>query len=515
MRLHALRAAWAPLIIALAWLLAGAWARPLAVPDEGRYVGVAWGMLVSGDWVVPRLDGLPYFHKPPLFYWLTAASIAVFGPHEWAARAAPLAGAALATAAAWLFARRWLGERDARLALLALATQPLFYIGGQFANLDMLVAGCIGATILAFAHAALLQDDGHPARAALAAGYLCAALGLLAKGLIGFVLPALVLAAWLLLRRRPRAILRLLWAPGVALFLAVAAPWFLAMQDRYPEFFHYFFVVQHFGRYTGAGFNNPQPAWFFPAVLLVLALPWSGWLLAGLRGAPAASAVERSVRQLLWTWLVVIVAFFSLPASKLVGYILPATLPLALLAARACRDRRPRWWIASAAVGAAICVGAVAAFTARNPDSAREVARALRHQAEPEATIVFADGYPFDVPFYARLRGPAVVVDKWDPKEIAARDNWRRELADAGRFDPDAASRLLLTPERAGQLACGSGAVWVIGGATLPERWPLPQDAQRVAAQGGKALWRIPAPAAGVKRPGCGGTPSGSSGDTS
>ena len=78
-----------PLLLLAAWLLATAWIRPLALPDEGRYVGVAWDMLGSGDWLVPRLDSLPYFHKPPLFYWITACSLAVFGPSEWAARAAP------------------------------------------------------------------------------------------------------------------------------------------------------------------------------------------------------------------------------------------------------------------------------------------------------------------------------------------------------------------------------------------------------------------------------------------
>ena len=71
-----------------AWLAATAWLRPLSLPDEGRYVGVAFEMLWSGNWLVPTLDTLPYFHKPPLFYWTTAASLAAFGSNEWAARLA-------------------------------------------------------------------------------------------------------------------------------------------------------------------------------------------------------------------------------------------------------------------------------------------------------------------------------------------------------------------------------------------------------------------------------------------
>src|SRR5450432_551296 len=62
-------------LVAFAWLGCLAWLRPLSLPDEGRYVGVAWEMLRSGDWITPTLDGLPFFHKPPLFYWITATAL--------------------------------------------------------------------------------------------------------------------------------------------------------------------------------------------------------------------------------------------------------------------------------------------------------------------------------------------------------------------------------------------------------------------------------------------------------
>src|SRR5205085_6299623 len=154
------------LLAAFVWLAATAWLLPLAVPDEGRYVGVAWEMLRSGDWLVPTLDGLPYFHKPPLFYWLTAAALSVTDSTLLAARIAPWIGACLAAASLFLFARRWGGPRLAAGALLVLVTAPLFYFGAQFANLDMLVGGCITATTLAFAHAALLEADAPERRPA-------------------------------------------------------------------------------------------------------------------------------------------------------------------------------------------------------------------------------------------------------------------------------------------------------------------------------------------------------------
>ena len=135
----------ATVVLVLVWLTVTAWMRPLMLPDEGRYVGVAWEMVRSGDWLTPTLNGLPYFHKPPLFYWITATSLWLFGNHEWAARFASLVGAAVGSLACYGFFRRWLSNRVGQMGLIVLMAQPLWMIAAQFANLDMLVAGCIVA----------------------------------------------------------------------------------------------------------------------------------------------------------------------------------------------------------------------------------------------------------------------------------------------------------------------------------------------------------------------------------
>lgn len=495
-------AAW-PLLAAFAWLAFTIAARPFAVPDEGRYSGVAWAMVTSGDWLVPRLDGLPYFHKPPLFYWITAAAMHLFGPVEWAARIAPLLGGTAALTALYLFARRWWDEAFARRALLAFVTQVLVFMGAQFANLDMLVAGCITATVLAFADAALSIEHGLPARRQLALGYLFAALGVLAKGLIGLVLPGMVLVAWIALRRKPRLVLALLWAPGALLFLAIAGPWFVLMQREFPQFAHYFFYVQHFARYAQGGFNNQQPAAFYPVVLLALAFPWSLWLLAGLRRGPQAPARGTGLRSLLWIWLVAITLFFSLPQSKLVGYIFPVAAPLALLAAEA--FTRVRWvtaWRASVAAAVGLCVAAVTYATLWPVHSSREIGVALR-QSEPGDRVVFLQQYWFDVPVYAHLLSPVAVVAGWDDPDVNLRDNWRKELADAGRFDPAAAHNLLLTPQRAQVALCGPLATWLVGGAAARESFPLLEQAAVIAHHGPDFVWRLPPLHAGQSRPGC------------
>ena len=306
MLFHRIRQApWLPLLLLALWLIALAGWRPVALPDEGRYGGVAYEMLSDGQWLTPTLFGLPYFHKPPLMYWVDIAAMHLLGPTPLALRAAPLLGAWLLGLALWLEARARWGQAEATRALALLAVLPLFYLGGQYANHDMLVAGWISLAVVA-ARRALAAERHH-------LGWLCGAwaamaLALLSKGLIGVVLPALVVLPVLVVQRRWAALRFALHPLALAVFAVVALPWFVAMQLHHDGFFDYFVMEQHFRRYTQARFNNAQPWWFFIVVLPLGTLPASLRLPAALRRAGPD----------LW-WLLVIVAFFSLPRSKLVG----------------------------------------------------------------------------------------------------------------------------------------------------------------------------------------------------
>jgi 4-amino-4-deoxy-L-arabinose transferase-like glycosyltransferase len=509
------------LALVLAWLGATAGLRPLMLPDEGRYVGVAWEMLRSGQWAVPTLDGMPFFHKPPLFYWLTAAALGLFGAHEWAARLGSLAGAGLAAVALYLFLRRWSGERHARLGLAALLVQPLFFIGAQFANLDMLVAGCISTTIVLAAHALLIAAHGLPpqqVRLAWWAACAMAAAGVLAKGLIGAVLPTLVILAWLAATRRLRLLAALPWWTGIALFLALALPWFLLMQMRHPDFLHYFFVVQHLQRFAGGGFNNVQPFWFYPAVLAVLGLPGLPWLARLVRqrqalpvdAAPAAPAV----RVLLLAWAGVVVLFFSLPASKLLGYVLPAVPPLAALMAegyllgRPVTARRRQAGMACLVLAGVVGFAGVAVLALRpQPGSLRGLATTLGQLRQPGEPVFVLDRYPYDLPFYARLERSAIVVGEWPADPASLPDNWRKELADAATF-PGTARNLMATSDWPAAL-CAAPRSWVLGPASAAAGHPLLQQAPVLAQQGELRLWRVqPAAPAALNPSDCAGTPN-------
>ena len=479
------------------WLAATAWARPLALPDEGRYVTVAWEMLRSGDWLTPTLGGLPFFHKPPLFYWITAGSLSLFGLNEWAARAAPILGAWLGAFGLYLFVRRWSGDRAARLTLLVLLLQPLFYVGGQFANLDMLVAGCISATILLFAHAALSIEHGLPHRNALLAAYATAALGVLSKGLIGAVIPALVILCWLATMQRWRVLRSLFSLPAAGVFLVLAAPWFIAMQANFADFLNYFFVVQQFKRFAGSGFNNVQPVWFYPAVLLLFSVPWLPWLYRSLRQRDLTDPGRGRLRLLMWLWLAMVVLFFSMPRSKLLGYVLPALPPLAFLVADGfltlvapSRGAKRLWWGGSV-IGAVISVGAVVVFSVRPPHSTRELAWVLGTQRAPGEPVFMLNHFYYDVPFYARLDGPVRVVDDWANPEVQKADNWRKELADAGQFAPIRSASTLISAASLPAELCGAPVSWVIGARTAASEHPFLANAGAVFTQRNTSLWRV------------------------
>lgn len=499
----------------LAWL---AWVRPLTLPDEGRYAGVAWDMLRSGSHAVPLLDGMPYFHKPPLYYWLTELSFSVFGAHPWAARVPSWLAAWGSAAALYVFVRRHRDAAAATMTVLILSTMPFFYGGAQFANLDMLVAGMITLCVLAATETVLRAERGQAHRWMSVAAAALAALAVLAKGLIGLVLPGAIMLIWLLWGRRWRGLSALVWPPALLVFLAVAAPWFVLMQLRYPGFYDYFFVYQHFQRFAAGGFNNAQPFWFYLPVLAGLSLPWSLWGGGILRRAFWAEGAARDLRRLAVIWFAVVVLFFSLPHSKLIGYVLPALAPLAFLLAEVilaawraeAGSVTPRLVGIGAAAAAAVCVIAVGVAATAARGSAAPLAKLVREQARPDDTFVSLHAYPFDLALYARAPRPTWVVDDWINPEVPVRDNWRKELYDAARFDPATGEQVLISAAQFNARLCAApeGARFWVWGNHEDGAVYTPLQGVHAAVSGVKhAMWRLDVDAA-LRQRVCGGTPT-------
>ncbi len=446
------------LTLAVLWLalLALAALRPLAVPDEGRYGEIGRWMLQSGDWLTPRLNGLPFFHKPPYLYWLEASSLAVFGIHELALRLVPALHAGLMLVALYVAARAISSEPIARRAALMLGTSLGFLIGGQYINHDMLVAAWIGVAIWCFAFAFMAGARPNAVLARL--GFAACAMGMLSKGLIGIALPGLVILVWLLWTRQFKKVLYLPWFSGLALFGLIALPWFIVAQQEYPGLFDYMFVGQQFNRYTAASYNNPQPWWFYLAALALLLFPWVFFALrevsvrAGAAPAPKLPAAG-PWRSLCWIWVLVIVLFFSVPNSKLIGYILPVLPPLALLATLGWESVMARRRSANKVFAALVLVNATLALalvtqvgSVTREGRAQDVALVLACAAAPGEAVYVSGAYPYDLPFYAQTRRALIVVERWADLRQNAGDGWQRELFEGADFDAQAAQVLQSPP---------------------------------------------------------------------
>jgi len=308
--------------------------RHLANPDEGRYSEISREMAASGDWVTPRLNGIKYFEKPPLQYWATAAAFKAFGESEVSARLyVGLAG--LATLLLTGFAaRRLRGPAASLAAMLVLLSSPYYMALAGIVTLDIGLTLWTSATFFALLLAEQADEGGQPRerRRWMLAAWAAMALAVLSKGLVGIVFAGAAVFFVMVLARSAAILKRMEWGWGLAIFLVIAAPWFVAVSAANPEFARFFFVHEHFERFLTQSHRRVQAWWFFLPIMALGLLPW----LLALPSAVALSwrsepgARFPALRTCL-LWSAFIVAFFSASGSKLPAYVLPAFPPLALV----------------------------------------------------------------------------------------------------------------------------------------------------------------------------------------
>ena len=319
-------------LVAFVWFVSLA-LRHLVPSDEGRYAEIAREMFASGDWVTIRYNGLKYFEKPPFHLWMTALAYEAFGVGEWQARLWCAVSGALGGLATAFAARRLYGDRVALLVALVLIGAPAWVVGSHFNSLDIGVASALACTLAALLVA---QQPGATAAAQrnfMLLAWLAMGVAVLSKGLIGIVLPGLAVLAYAAAGRDWAIFRRLHLGLGLPAMLVVVVPWFLLVSSRNPEFAHFFFIHEHWERYTSGVHHRSGPWWYFVPQLLVGFLPWAGL-------APRIAAIVGAERSrpgfkpalMLAVWPATILLFFSASSSKLPGYILPMYPPLALLA---------------------------------------------------------------------------------------------------------------------------------------------------------------------------------------
>ena len=322
---------------------------PLDNPDEGRNTEIPREMLATGDWVTPRLDGVNYFEKPPLMYWAVGASIQLFGPNEWAARAVPawfaLGGVLLTYGAA----RRLYGRPAGVASAVVLGTSLLYFGTGRFLVLDMPVSVLMSATLFCFI-LGVGEPPGARRRWLFYGLYASAALATLTKGFIGFLVTGAVMFLWLLIFNQWKRLRPLHLPSGVALFLLIAAPWHVLAAMRNETWAHRYIYFEHWARFTTTEHGRYQPWHYFIWILLGGLFPWMAFLWPAVRDAvrggpfdkPRVTSLsgdwakrgENATAWFLVTWVAFIFLFFTKSQSKLPAYILPVFPALAVLVGR-------------------------------------------------------------------------------------------------------------------------------------------------------------------------------------
>lgn len=315
---------------------------PLLGKDEPRYIEVAREMFTRGDWVTPTLGGQTWFEKPALLYWLVMASFHLFGVSEWAARLGPaLCGLATIGLVSWMARRVEQNSRDEAHGLAlwsgaATASSVGLIAFSHAATFDIVLTATITLALACF-FVAELEEQPQKRRRLLAGMWAGIGLSLLAKGLVGIILPGGVILLYFALRRDWRGIARLKVLWGLPLALAVAALWYGPVIAQHGQaFINEFFIQHHFARYTSNKYRHAQPVYYYLPIIALFALPWTAFLFASLREIKFSmwreEDAQSQLRVFALAWLVVPVAFFSLSGSKLAGYVLPA-LPGAIVLA--------------------------------------------------------------------------------------------------------------------------------------------------------------------------------------
>ena len=311
--------------------------------DEPRYAQVGREMLERSDWVTPTLQGKAWLEKPPLYYWEAMLAFRIAGVSDWAARLPAAFDAVLLIAAIYFFLRRFRPGSEFDGALIAASCAGVVGFARAAAT-DMPLTTCFAIAMLGWY---AWYERGS--RIYLAAFYFFLALGTLAKGPVAPVLGAVIIFLFLAVRRDWRAMLRSLWAPGIALYLVAALPWYIAVQLRNPEFFRVFILEHNLARFSTGVYHHPQPFWFYLPVFLLAMMPWTLVLMVAVverfrlvwsEGKEAFSSVEDSWTLFLLIWMIVPIVFFSASQSKLPGYIVPAVPAGALLVSECLAGRR-------------------------------------------------------------------------------------------------------------------------------------------------------------------------------
>jgi 4-amino-4-deoxy-L-arabinose transferase-like glycosyltransferase len=306
--------------------------------NEAFYVETPRQMVLSGDYITPVFNDAPRVNKPVLSYWIVAGLYKVFGISVGVERFGIALGAVGIILAAFLIGRALRSHATGLVAALVVATAPRMVMFSRRIFIDIYIT-----LFMALALACFVLAERHPEqrRRWLLAMYVAMGLGVLTKGPVAIVIPVVVLALWLTLERRWSDIRRLLLVPGLLIIAAIVVPWYAVLTARHGwEPLTTFLLGENLERFTTAMASDDRSVWYYLPVVFGDLFPWAPLLVvpavsAWRRARAGEDATHAAIRRLLWLWIVVFVAIFSLSQTKQDLYIFPVAPAVAALVADA------------------------------------------------------------------------------------------------------------------------------------------------------------------------------------
>jgi 4-amino-4-deoxy-L-arabinose transferase-like glycosyltransferase len=307
----------------------------LKEPDEGRYAEIPREMVEQGDYVVPHLNYVRWFEKPPLLYWVTAASYKAFGISEWSFRYPNALAAMSCVLMIYLFVSRWFGHEVGRLSSLILSSSFGFFATGHIVTMDMLFSVLLFGGLLCF-----YQYYRDKKQLFLYLFFAALGLAVLAKGPVALIITGVTIFFFLYFEKKLVLLRDMVRVKPLLLFTIIAASWFIFLSFRETGFFQLFFVDQNILRFLTTKHKRSGPLYYFIPVLFGGLFPWSIFI-------PRAVVTlwRTEALRLFFIWSLVVFVFFSISGSKLPTYILPIfpaiSVILACLFGREWRSRVP------------------------------------------------------------------------------------------------------------------------------------------------------------------------------
>ncbi len=308
----------------------------LFTPDEGRYAEIAREMLVTHQYIVPHLDGIIYFEKPPMIYWLTALSLKLFGLNDWAAR---LPNPVLSLIGIWMsyvVCRIVFQKRSLALWGAIISGTSLLYLGGaRYLNLDAGVAFFLNATMLSFWASMQYSKKSFQGNLWLLVAFIFSGLAVMTKGLIGIVFPMMIIGLWSIFLSRWDVLRDIRLYLGLIVVAIISVPWVIMVNNIHHEFFHYYVIVQQILRYATDEQGRQMSKFVYFGIFIIGFFPWFGFLPQVFNKLISTWRVRRhhSDEWLLFIWGMAILLFFAFSKSILIGYLIPIVIPFSILIA--------------------------------------------------------------------------------------------------------------------------------------------------------------------------------------